>query len=110
MKCPRALHVTPTLLQLRGPPASCTVFHRVRLINQPPPPPPPFPLPPPCSYVGGAPGKIDLYVGKEVVRRAIDNDKACDELIDLIKVGTPDARFSGRCWEGQWGGACRQER
>ncbi len=23
------------------------------------------------GYVGGAPGKIDLYVGKEVVRRAI---------------------------------------
>jgi (E)-4-hydroxy-3-methylbut-2-enyl-diphosphate synthase len=37
------------------------------------------------GYVGGAPGKIDLYVGKEVVRRNIDNDKACDELIDLIK-------------------------
>ncbi|KAL4448645.1 hypothetical protein ABPG75_005864 [Micractinium tetrahymenae] len=37
------------------------------------------------GYVGGAPGKIDLYVGKEVVRRGIDNDKACDELIDLIK-------------------------
>lgn len=36
--------------------------------------------------MGGAPGKIDLYVGKEVVRRGIDNDKACDELIDLIKV------------------------
>lgn len=46
----------------------------------------PLPPPPPCSYVGGAPGKIDLYVGKEVVRRGIDNDKACDELIDLIKV------------------------
>lgn len=45
-------------------------------------------LPTPArSYVGGAPGKIDLYVGKEVVRRNIDNDKACDELIDLIKVG-----------------------
>jgi hypothetical protein len=36
--------------------------------------------------VGGAPGKIDLYVGKEVVRRNIPNDRACDELIDLIKV------------------------
>lgn len=45
------------------------------------------PSPPARSYVGGAPGKIDLYVGKEVVRRNIDNDKACDELIDLIKVG-----------------------
>jgi (E)-4-hydroxy-3-methylbut-2-enyl-diphosphate synthase len=37
------------------------------------------------GYVGGAPGKIDLYVGKEVVRRAIAMDKATDELIELIK-------------------------
>jgi len=37
------------------------------------------------GYVGGAPGKIDLYVGKEVVRRAIDMDLATDALIDLIK-------------------------
>ena len=37
------------------------------------------------GYVGGAPGKIDLYVGKEVDRRGIDMDKAPDELIDLIK-------------------------
>ena len=37
------------------------------------------------GYVGGAPGKIDLYVGKEVVKRGIDNDTACDELIQLIK-------------------------
>ena len=39
------------------------------------------------GYVGGAPGKIDLYVGKEVVKRGIPNDGACDELIQLIKVG-----------------------
>ena len=37
------------------------------------------------GYVGGAPGKIDLYVGKEVVRRGIPDDVACDELIELIK-------------------------
>lgn len=37
------------------------------------------------GYVGGAPGKIDLYVGKEVVRRGIDMDKAPGELIELIK-------------------------
>ena len=37
------------------------------------------------GYVGGAPGKIDLYVGKEVVKRAIPNEQACDELIQLIK-------------------------
>jgi (E)-4-hydroxy-3-methylbut-2-enyl-diphosphate synthase len=37
------------------------------------------------GYVGGAPGKIDLYVGKEVVRKAIPSERACDELIELIK-------------------------
>ena len=37
------------------------------------------------GYVGGAPGKIDLYVGKEVVRRGIPFESGCDELIDLIK-------------------------
>ena len=37
------------------------------------------------GYVGGAPGKIDLYVGKEVVRRGIPDEGACDELIELIK-------------------------
>ena len=37
------------------------------------------------GYVGGAPGKVDLYVGKEVVQRAIPNEEACDALIELIK-------------------------
>ncbi|KAK9664020.1 hypothetical protein RND81_14G014300 [Saponaria officinalis] len=37
------------------------------------------------GYVGGAPGKIDLYVGKTVVRRAIEMEHATDALIDLIK-------------------------
>mmetsp|Transcript_5782 Transcript_5782/g.18830 ORF Transcript_5782/g.18830 Transcript_5782/m.18830 type:complete len:739 (-) Transcript_5782:220-2436(-) len=37
------------------------------------------------GYVGGAPGKVDLYVGKEVVQRGIPNDIACDALIQLIK-------------------------
>lgn len=37
------------------------------------------------GYVGGAPGKIDLYVGKEVVRKGIQMDTAPDALIDLIK-------------------------
>ena len=37
------------------------------------------------GYVGGAPGKIDLYVGKEVVRRGVAMDGAPDELISLIK-------------------------
>ena len=39
----------------------------------------------PRRYVGGAPGKIDLYVGKEVVRRAIPMDDATNQLIELIK-------------------------
>lgn len=38
------------------------------------------------GYVGGAPGKIDLYVGKEVVRRGIPMETACDELVELIKL------------------------
>lgn len=37
------------------------------------------------GYVGTLPGKIDLYVGKEVVKRNIPNEQACDELIQLIK-------------------------
>eukprot|EP01024_Parvocaulis_polyphysoides_P037814 TRINITY_DN33764_c0_g2_i3.p1 TRINITY_DN33764_c0_g2~~TRINITY_DN33764_c0_g2_i3.p1 ORF type:complete len:169 (-),score=39.08 TRINITY_DN33764_c0_g2_i3:386-892(-) len=37
------------------------------------------------GYVGGAPGKIDLYVKKDVVRRGIPMDSATDELIQLIK-------------------------
>ncbi|CAM9578221.1 unnamed protein product, partial [Pylaiella littoralis] len=37
------------------------------------------------GYVGGAPGKVDLYVGKEMVQKGIPNEQACDALIDLIK-------------------------
>ena len=37
------------------------------------------------GYVGGAPGKVDLYVGKEVIKRAIPNEEACDALVQLIK-------------------------
>jgi (E)-4-hydroxy-3-methylbut-2-enyl-diphosphate synthase len=37
------------------------------------------------GYVGGAPGKVDLYVGREVVKRAIPNELACDALVQLIK-------------------------
>ena len=42
------------------------------------------------GYVGGAPGKIDLYVGKEVVKRGIPMEGACDQLVQLIK-------DNGRC-------------
>ena len=37
------------------------------------------------GYVGGAPGKIDLYVGKTVVQRGIAMEHATDALIQLIK-------------------------
>jgi len=37
------------------------------------------------GYVGGAPGKIDLYVGKEVVKKGIPMEGAPDALIQLIK-------------------------
>ncbi|MEC5128562.1 (E)-4-hydroxy-3-methylbut-2-enyl-diphosphate synthase [Verrucomicrobiales bacterium BCK34] len=37
------------------------------------------------GYVGGAPGKINLYVGKEAVKFNIPEDEAVDKLIDLIK-------------------------
>ncbi|PKA59219.1 4-hydroxy-3-methylbut-2-en-1-yl diphosphate synthase, chloroplastic [Apostasia shenzhenica] len=37
------------------------------------------------GYVGGAPGKIDLYVGKTVVKRGIAMEEATEALIQLIK-------------------------
>ncbi len=37
------------------------------------------------GYVGGAPDKINLYVGKKCVRRSIPSHKAVDELVDLLK-------------------------
>merc|ERR1712182_151126 len=37
------------------------------------------------GYVGTVPGKIDLYYGKEVVRKGIKMDEAVDELVELIK-------------------------
>jgi len=37
------------------------------------------------GYVGSLPGKIDLYVGKEVVKRGLPMERACDELVQLIK-------------------------
>ena len=37
------------------------------------------------GYVGTVPGKVDLYYGKEVVRKGIPNDDAVDELVALIK-------------------------
>eukprot|EP00531_Pseudo-nitzschia_arenysensis_P009328 CAMPEP_0116117610 /NCGR_PEP_ID=MMETSP0329-20121206/1662_1 /TAXON_ID=697910 /ORGANISM="Pseudo-nitzschia arenysensis, Strain B593" /LENGTH=755 /DNA_ID=CAMNT_0003611181 /DNA_START=140 /DNA_END=2407 /DNA_ORIENTATION=- len=37
------------------------------------------------GYVGTIPGKVDLYYGKEVVRKSIPNEEAVDELVALIK-------------------------
>ncbi|NUN94435.1 MAG: flavodoxin-dependent (E)-4-hydroxy-3-methylbut-2-enyl-diphosphate synthase, partial [Verrucomicrobiae bacterium] len=37
------------------------------------------------GYVGGAPGKINLYVGKECVQYHVPEAEAVDRLIDLIK-------------------------
>lgn len=50
------------------------------------------------GYVGGAPGKIDLYVGKEVVRRAIPMAGATDELIELIKVKHASSEVRRSCF------------
>lgn len=37
------------------------------------------------GYVGTLPGKIDLYYGKEIVRKNIAQEEAIDALVDLIK-------------------------
>jgi (E)-4-hydroxy-3-methylbut-2-enyl-diphosphate synthase len=37
------------------------------------------------GYVGTAPGKIDLYVGKNRVESAIPENEAVDRLVELIK-------------------------
>lgn len=37
------------------------------------------------GYVGSGPGKITLYKGKEVVKRAVNSDVAVEELIGLLK-------------------------
>ncbi len=38
------------------------------------------------GYVGGAPDKINLYVGKECVKKGVPTTEAVQALIDLIKV------------------------
>ena len=37
------------------------------------------------GYVGGAPGKINLYVGKQAVKFNIPEGEAVERLVDLIK-------------------------
>ncbi len=37
------------------------------------------------GYVGGSPGKIDLYIGHEPVKRNIPQEEAVERLVELIK-------------------------
>jgi (E)-4-hydroxy-3-methylbut-2-enyl-diphosphate synthase len=37
------------------------------------------------GYMGGAPGKVNLFVGKECVEKGVPTEQAVDRLIDLIK-------------------------
>lgn len=37
------------------------------------------------GYVGSGPGKITLYKGKEIVKRAVNSDIAVEELINLLR-------------------------
>jgi (E)-4-hydroxy-3-methylbut-2-enyl-diphosphate synthase len=37
------------------------------------------------GYVGGAPGKINLYVGKNPVKFNIPQEEAVERLVDLIR-------------------------
>ncbi|HEV3250295.1 MAG TPA: (E)-4-hydroxy-3-methylbut-2-enyl-diphosphate synthase [Puia sp.] len=37
------------------------------------------------GYVGSGPGRITLYKGKEIVKRAVSSETAVEELIDLLK-------------------------
>ena len=37
------------------------------------------------GYVGGSPGKVNLYVGKEVVEKAVPESEADERLVNLIR-------------------------
>jgi (E)-4-hydroxy-3-methylbut-2-enyl-diphosphate synthase len=37
------------------------------------------------GYVGSGPGRIDLYVGRERVRRNLPQEEALEQLVDLIR-------------------------
>jgi (E)-4-hydroxy-3-methylbut-2-enyl-diphosphate synthase len=37
------------------------------------------------GYVGGAPGKVNLYVGKQAVKFNIPEAEAVERLVDLIR-------------------------
>ena len=37
------------------------------------------------GYMGGAPGKVNLFVGKECVEKGVPTEEAVDRLVDLIR-------------------------
>jgi (E)-4-hydroxy-3-methylbut-2-enyl-diphosphate synthase len=37
------------------------------------------------GYVGGSPGRVNLYVGKEVVEKGVPEEEADERLVDLIR-------------------------
>jgi (E)-4-hydroxy-3-methylbut-2-enyl-diphosphate synthase len=37
------------------------------------------------GYVGGSPGRVNLYVGKDVVEKAVPEEEADERLVDLIR-------------------------
>jgi (E)-4-hydroxy-3-methylbut-2-enyl-diphosphate synthase len=37
------------------------------------------------GYVGGSPGRVNLYVGKEVVEKGVPESEADERLVDLIR-------------------------
>ncbi len=37
------------------------------------------------GYMGGAPGKVNLFVGKECVEKGVPTEQAVDRLVDIIK-------------------------
>ena len=37
------------------------------------------------GYVGGSPGKVNLYVGKDVVEKAVPEESADERLVELIR-------------------------
>jgi (E)-4-hydroxy-3-methylbut-2-enyl-diphosphate synthase len=37
------------------------------------------------GYMGGAPGKVNLFVGKQCVEKGVDTEQATDRLVEIIK-------------------------
>lgn len=104
---PYASHADPPLMPLLTCPRAC--FHNMALFRAITPPIPlptqlvrSHPLGPftslPSRYVGGSPGKIDLYVGKEVVRRAVDMDKVGAALLLTHRLCHPVMSCERRAW------------